>query len=71
VSVTAFTGGIFLDVFTWDCLSGMVLSDLIVLTGIFTVFGGMKGSDDALEDTDTYTYYRFFSGLVPWTGCIG
>jgi hypothetical protein len=22
---------------------------LIVLTGIFTVFGGMKGSDDALE----------------------
>ena len=42
VSVTAFTGGIFMKVFL-DYLSGTGAIGLIVLTGIFTVLGGMKG----------------------------
>ena len=63
VSVTALTGGIFFE-YLWGLNFWVGAIGLIILTTIFTVFGGMKG-DDIVNYPDSYPRHRFFPRTLP------
>ncbi len=63
VSVTAFTGGIFLQsVIGIDFWYGAI--GLVLLTGIFTVLGGMKGIMTDIGYSDPHSYHWFHPILI-------